>query len=105
MIKPLKVVNTDNPDLKFIQDNVDYALKSVAVQPMISGNIINDVAVSSTTKNVAHLLNRPWSGFFITKSVGDVNVYWDSVTDGNKRKESTIALKGSATATVDLYIF
>lgn len=105
MIKAFKVINTDNPDLKFIQDNVDYSLKSVAVQPMISGNFLSDVSLSSTVKNVEHLLNRPWVGFFVTKSKADVNVYWDNSTDSNKQKASTIALKATATATVDLYIF
>lgn len=105
MIKPLKVINTDSPELKFLQDNIDYSLRSVAVQPMISGNILSDVAVSTSSKNVMHGLDRPWNGFFITKSVADVRIYWDATTDGNKRKESTIALKGSATATVDIYIF
>lgn len=105
MIKSFKVINTDSPELKFVQDNVDYTLKSIAAEPMIAGNFLKDVSLSSTSKNINHKLGRPWVGFFITKSVADVNVYWDATTDANQQKESTIALKATATAVVDLYIF
>lgn len=105
MIKAFKVINTDSPELKFIQDNVDYTFKSIAAEPMIAGNFLKNVSLSATSKTVVHGLNRPWAGFFITKSVADVNVFWDATSDGNKQKESTISLKATATATVDLYIF
>jgi len=105
MIKSFKKLLSDSSDLQFVQDNVDYVFQSLSVEPMVSGILIKDVALTTTAQNIQHGLSRAWQGFFVTKSTASVNAFWDSITDDGVRKPSTIALKASSDASVDLYIF
>ncbi len=83
------------------QEAVDVALRSVQ-RPIVDGVLLQDVALTTTSTTVNHGLGRPWNGYVVTRSNGNVVVY-----DGTGVVDSaeSISLLASASCVVDLWVF
>lgn len=87
--------------LEGLQDNVEAAVQPSLAHPLIEGHILAAVAIATGGTDIAHLLQRPWSGWILTRKRGAGDVYEDTQTDPGR----FLRLKSSSAVTVDLMVF
>ena len=100
-IKDVKTIKMTEYETSQLQSSViDFSSQLTRV-PFLDGNLIEGVSVSTTALEVSHGLGRTPVGYFIVKASAGVTVF-DSATTTPK---ATIKLTGSATSTINIWIF
>ena len=100
-IKDIKTVRLEEYPLTTLQSNLSEFTKQLTRVPFLDGNLIQDVSVSTTAKEVPHGLGREPIGYFVVKADSSVNVFDTTSTT----PKVTIKLTASASATVSLWVF
>ncbi len=86
-----------------IQDSISRSLDPVTDNPLMSKNILTDVALSGTTTNIEHKLGRAFRGWFIVDANANTNVWRDAASTADATK--FLPLVAGAAVTVDIYVF
>lgn len=98
----LKTFTAKDYDLQKFQSNVSEFARDVVSHPLSGAKLLENVSlVSATTNEVLHTLNRPISGYLITRKSANANV-WDTAS-ADERK--SIILNCSANVVVSLLVF
>lgn len=97
-VKTIKMTEYETTQLQ--QSVIDFTSQLTRV-PFLAGNLVEGVLLSTTALEVSHGLGRIPVGYFIVKASAGVTVF-DSASTTPK---ATIKLTGSATSTVNLWIF
>lgn len=90
-----------------LQDSSRRLSQFIAKCPFLEGQLIEGVKLTAgggaQDNSIAHLLRRPYSGFFVTLSNAAANIF-ESPTLNNS-KSSSIILRTSSNVTVSLWVF
>lgn len=100
-IKDIKTIKLSDYETSSLQQNLAAFSKQLIRVPLLDGNLLTDIDVSTTAAEIAHGLGREPVGYFIVKSTAGVTLF-DSASLTPK---VTIKLTASATATCNIWIF
>lgn len=116
-IKDLKKIVSSDRELSKFQDNIDQFSRQlnatitdgVLLKEMsdISGKKV-PIVLGPTTTKIPHGLTRAYQGWQIVDMTSDARVWRDDALDYTKEENSKskfLALKASATVTVQLWVF
>jgi hypothetical protein len=103
-MRQIERVQTEDPDLRRVQDSVITATLPLFRNPTLDGLLLEGVTLSgSDATEVAHKLGRPVRGWAVTRCRVDARV-WDE-QDENDVPEKTLRLRASTDVLVDLWVF
>lgn len=97
------VLQTTDPQLNQVQQNIVRTLNPVFNTPLLGGNLLTQQSLNSGANSINHGLGRNLVGWLIVRQRAEANI-WDS-QDSNSTPGSTLALNASAAVVVDLYCF
>lgn len=101
-MKILKKVNTPDPNLNQVQENVDRVLGNINENPILNGKIIDNIALTQDEPfELNHGLERKIKGYMIIKKSGEADVY-DRLSN---LPTKTHILTSSANVVISVYIF
>lgn len=90
---------TSDRDLQLIQDNVANALAPLQAQPMVGGNVVTSVSLTTSTTAVPHGLNHTPQYFSILDLTANATVSRAQASDSR-----FIYLKASASCTATVWV-
>lgn len=93
---------TDRP-LSLLQIQWAEQLNPVIVNPLMSGFVLQEVALTSGDNTINHLLGRALKGWFVVRKRAAAEIY--DKQDSNRLPTKTLVLNSNATVSVDLYVF
>ncbi len=96
---PLLRINSNNRDLRLVQDNVDKALQPIETAPFIKGNMLTGIALTTGTNQISHGLPRAPQFFVITDSDAEASVWRSAPSDSRY-----IYLDTTANVTVSVWV-
>ena len=96
-------IHSDNAEINRLQSHIKTALSPLLELPISDGVLIKDLSIETSDTRVNHGLGRTYEGFIVTRLKSN-SVIFESDTE-NTDKNLFILLKGSATATADIYFF
>ena len=102
MLQTFKRLFTKDQDLMSLQDNVNDALLPLFLVPLLSGNLLENLSLTTSTQQINHKLDRAWRGFFVVKSTADIRVFSPAQSTDPKVK---IPLQASSAGTVSVWVF
>jgi len=104
MLRSLKKMNTSNPELNKVQDNIAEVITNLTSNPILSGVLVENIVLTfGSTTTVNHGLGRKVRGWIITAKNNAVDVY---ALDANQvYPTKQLILSTSATATISLWVF
>lgn len=100
-LKAFKRSNIADFDTSKFQTNVFEFTQQFIDNPLLSGTLVEDIAVSTTAVDVNHGLGREPVGYIMTKASAHVTIF--DTTSAQPKVHLTIT--GSASATISLWIF
>lgn len=94
-----------SPKLAWELANPKWAatLNPVIANPLVGGNFLNGINVSSGNNTINHGLGEKLQGWIITRNSASVTFYDRQST--NPRPDLTLVLVASGSATISLYVF
>jgi hypothetical protein len=98
---PLRRVRNADDGLRQAQDAEDLIFKYLASKPIIDGNFIPNVLVTTSGVSVDHRLSRPIKGWIIAGKDAGEDV-WSNPTS---TPSSTLNLESSGDVTINLWVF
>lgn len=101
-LKDLKIVEVNDVNLSKLQENVRLFLEQLDYN-LLSGNLTEDIVISTTTTLVPHKLDRKFMGFIITDQNADARIWRDTTSQADKTK--FIPLIASSTVTIKMWVF
>ena len=96
-------VQTQSREVDQIQQNIISALRPVTLNPIVTGNILNSVALRIGSNTVNHGLGRKLLGWFLVRQRALANIY--DTQDNNSNQDLTLLLTSDQVVTVDIYVF
>ena len=96
-------IHSENAEVTRLQSHIKTTLNPLLQLPISDGILIKDLDIETTDTRVNHGLGRTYEGFIITRLQSNAVIYESSTT--NDYKDLYIFLKGSASATADIYFF
>lgn len=102
-MKSLPIMSTDVQPLALMQTSWANALNPILTNPLVAGELLTGVALSSGANVVNHKLGRKLQGWVLTRVRANATVY--DTQDLNARSQLTLLLTSSAAVIVDLYVF
>jgi hypothetical protein len=99
----MEKIQTADPNLQKIQDNVSKALARIERKEWMGGVILRGVELTGGTDTaVDHGLGREPLGWMVVDANAAATYYQGSTT--NAHPDRTLFLRASATVTVDLWV-
>lgn len=94
-----------SPKLPWELANPKWAasLNPVLANPLMSGRILDKIALKSGSNTINHGLQRDLQGYFIVLNSSNVTFYDSQAT--NQRSDLTLILNASGATTVSIYVF
>lgn len=102
-MRTFQPVATSNGDLGRAQQQLRLTLDPITAVPLLDGVLVEDVALTTSTKSVKHGLGRAPTGWLLVRKTANANV-WDA-QDSNAHPELTLDLVASGSVTVSLWVF
>lgn len=100
MIQKFRKINTGDRDLTLVQDNVANTFNPITRIPLLDGQLLTDVALSTAPTRVEHTLGRKPLGYIITGLNHAATIF------GTESDSRLITLTASANGTVaNIWIF
>lgn len=99
----LPVFHTDDKDLVMLQNNWTRTLNPLIANPLNQGSILKNVALTTGTNVVNHLLGQKLQGWQIVRQRAAAAIYDNQ--DTNQSPQLTLVLVSSANVSVDLMVF
>lgn len=88
-------------DLGRMQDNIGTLVNPIAANPMLAGNQIVGVELSTTAVNVSHGLGRAWTNYAITAKDANEDVWYSST----ENRDRFLTLTATGTVTVNVLVW
>jgi len=102
-LRAIPSVNTSDPVINRVQDNLLAGLKAIGQSPILGGSLLTGVILASGDNTIRHGLGSVLSGWMVVRQRGAATLY--DKQDSNTIPASTLVLNSSAAVTVDLYVF
>lgn len=103
-IQPYKKVRTEDTVVRQIQDAVEIPLKDISSRPILDGQILTDIELTSGVDNIVdHKLQRVLTGWIVISKSAQSDV-WD-LQAANSRPQQFLVLRCSANVTVKIWVF
>lgn len=96
-------VQTPNRQVNQLQDNIRTSLAPILQNPVVMGQVLQSVPLTTGANSVNTLLNRTLQGWFIVRQRAAASVY--DTQDSNATPQTTLNLVSSADVVIDLYVF
>jgi hypothetical protein len=93
----------DDETVQLLQNKWAGVLNPIIANPLNNVSILKNVKLTSGANSVAHLLQKPLTGWFIVRQRGPASVY--DQQDNNQSPQLTLKLISSASVSVDLAVF
>jgi hypothetical protein len=101
-VKAFKKTGIADTSIAKFQENVDNAFQPILASPILDGNLLSGVQLSSTATLVEHKLGREARGYLVVGRLGNVNV-WNSAV--NPAPKKFLVLLAASSVQVDLWVF
>ena len=99
----LPIFHTDDRNFQMMQSQWSSQLNPVLAKPQIQSSILKNVALTTGTNTINHLLGRPLQGWKVIRLRGPATIY--DLQDTNQMQNLTLVLSSSANVVIDLEIF
>lgn len=100
-ILPFSKIRTVDADIRRFQDAVGNTFKSISDLPLISGELVKDIAITATTTNtIPHRLDRVPVGYLVIDRNADANIW-----TVKKATDKFLYLDSSLTCSISLWVF
>lgn len=96
-------INSGDVDLNRVQDNCDLVFGDIAGRKIVDGALLTGINIVTTGTNVSTKLGKKPSGWIVTRKYANVDVWED--TENNILPDTTVFLKSTSNATIDLWVF
>lgn len=101
-LSKLKLIKSDDTELMGLQGNVREFINQLN-EETLSGRILKDVVIGTSTTLVSHLLGRGYQGWHLLDIRGDSRVWRDATSTADN--ELFLPLVASSSVTVNLWVF
>lgn len=95
-----KRIHTDDDDINQMQQSLKATLDSITQNIVLSGNLLQGVALKSGNNNVGHGLGRNW----VTYLIGNLSAAATIVTAVSSDPSTILSLTVSAPCTADILV-
>src|SRR5688572_1554112 len=102
-MKELITRHTGNILIDLNQMDILQALKQLGSLSILQGQLIEDIALTTTAISVPHSLNRPVSGFIVVKKNANVDIWYNSASTADT--SLFLPLDASGTVTASFWVF
>lgn len=99
----LPLVQTDDRNINQIQRYTKTALDPLLKNPVLNGNLLTSVSLSSGSNTISHGLNRNLQGWIMVRVRSSATFY--DTQDSNPSPNLTLTLVASANVVCDIYVF
>jgi|TARA_R100001530_G_scaffold109694_1_gene77053 hypothetical protein len=96
-------IHSENAEVTRLQSHIKTTLNPLLELPISDGVLIKDLSIETSDTRVNHGLGREYEGFVVTRLQANAVIYESDSTNTNKNL--FILLKGSSSATADIYFF
>lgn len=90
-------------NLPQMQNTWAQQLNPIIANPIISGNILQNVVLAVGSNVINHKLGKKLQGWYIVRKRGSADIY--DTQDSNQMPQLTLTLTSDAVVTVDLAVF
>lgn len=101
MAKAFKKAYTTDKDLNSVQENVEEVVAPLLKNPLLDGQILSNISLTTGSNSVSHKLGRKLQGWLIVDKDANSNIYRET----SPTPTLTLVLNSSANVTVSLYVF
>lgn len=101
MFIPFRKIKTTDLKLDQVQTNIAITAESLKNNPLLYGNLIENIDLSTTAINIPHKLGRLYKGWIITAQNAAETIYSDSTY----LPTQYLNLKATGSVTVSLWVF
>jgi hypothetical protein len=103
-IKAFKKIDSPDRIVNTLQENVDSVFKQILTQPILNGNIVKNITLTTGVNNIINTgISGKINGWLIIRNRAN-SVIWDA-QDSNPDPMRTLVLLCSANTVVDVLIF
>ncbi len=100
-IKQFKKGSSTNPEIEQLSTRVSENLTQLLPNPMLVGNLITKVAISTSGVSIPHGLPQSFTGWIVVRNRSNILVYETT----QKLPEAFLNLTASGSGVIDLWIF
>lgn len=101
-LKALKTIQPKEYELDQIQRNISEFVNQLTVNPLLGGQLLSNITITTGNNNINHGLGRDITGWIITDINTNVNIY-KAATQPSPSKILTLTSTGNST--ISLYVF
>ena len=101
--KPFHKLNSENYEIQRLQERIEVPLDAVTRSEVVSGQLLEDLELTSTFQEIDHKLDRTLQGWTVVRISKAVAVSDDQTN--NTMPTKTLRLAATADATVTLWVF
>lgn len=102
-LSKIALVQTPDRLVNQLQQNINSQLNQIIANPIVSGNIINNVVLAVGDNTINHMLGRNLQGWIIILKSANSNIFDKQST--NSTPNLTLVLNSSGIVTISLYVF
>lgn len=102
-MQAIALVQTQDRNVNQLQGNIKKAVDPVLANPLVDGQILQDVELVTGLNTINHGLGRNLQGWFLVRQRASASVY--DTQDDNLNPALTLLLTASAPVVVNLYVF
>ncbi len=100
-IKAFKKTYTPDKELNSIQENVEEVVAPLLKNPLLDGQILSNIELTTGSNSISHKLGRKLQGWIIV----DIDAVSDIYKETSLTPSLTLVLNSSADCTISLYVF
>ena len=100
-LKKIKTINSKDYELSKVQRNTAAFAQQLIGNPILDGNLLEDLAVTTTATDFSHGLGRKPLGYILVKASAGVTLFDTESTTPNV----TLKLTASASSTISIWVF
>jgi hypothetical protein len=90
----------DNQDLEILQDRIEQFLRQVYSSDILTGVLLQNIAVTTGVTQIPHSLGRIPIGVILVKNTVQLDIWQPTAAT-----RAVISIQGSAASTVSLWVF
>lgn len=99
----LPIFQTDDKDISLLQTGWATQLNPVISNPLVNGQLLKNVSLSTGSNTINHKLGRKLQGWVLTRLRGSASLF--DTQDSNANPALTLLITSSSNVSVDIYVF
>jgi len=106
MISRFQQVQTDDRNLNQVQQNLAKSINPLFVNPIINGNLLPDIILTTGDNYIEHKLGRALIGWIVVRRSDGTSQIFDKQSTLSETLQTTqLLLNSSGSVLVSLYVF